>query len=194
MKPWQPTTIAGPKQANIAKPETVIRMLMKAKRPLLIIGPVITCAEDDDATSTQESELRSLCIKTAETWDVPVVTVGNAFQKFHQEGFETEPMGLIEIVNLLKDPEWEGIRGEGQHDLVIFIGVTYYMAAQGLSTLKHFASHLKTVTLCKYFHSNADASFPNMSDKKWIKYLEKLENKPEDIDKINKEDKEVLHV
>jgi acetyl-CoA decarbonylase/synthase complex subunit epsilon len=48
------------------------------------------------------------------------------------------------------------------------------MGSQGLSTLKHVAPHLKTLTLCKFFHSNADASFPNMKDEEWLKYLEKL--------------------
>ena len=66
------------------------------------------------------------------------------------------------------------MKGEGQHDLVIFIGGIYYIASQGLSTLKHFAPNLKTVTLCKYFHSNADASFPNMNDVEWFIYLEKM--------------------
>lgn len=172
--PWQPTTIAGPKQARVANPESVIRMLKKAKRPLFIIGPVIICDEGCDETVCHKAKIRSSCMDIAKEWDIPVVTVGHAFKSFLKEGFDTEPMGIIEIVNLLKDPEWKGLRGEGQHDLVLFIGVTYYIASQGLSTLKHFAQHLVTVTLCKFFHPNADASFPNMSDKKWLKYLEKL--------------------
>ena len=49
-----------------------------------------------------------------------------------------------------------------------------YLASQGLSSLKHFAPHLKTLTICKFFHSNADASFPNMKDEEWLKYLAKM--------------------
>ncbi len=66
------------------------------------------------------------------------------------------------------------MKDEGQHDLVIFIGCIYYIASQGLSTLKHFAPKLKTLTLCKYFHSNADASFPNIKDAEWFNYLETM--------------------
>lgn len=54
-----------------------------------------------------------------------------------------------EITNLLKSPELGGIRGEGQHDLAIFVDLMYYMEAQMLSTLKHFAPHIKTILLTK---------------------------------------------
>ncbi len=35
--PWQPTVIAGPKQALMVTPETAKMMVKKAKRPLLVI-------------------------------------------------------------------------------------------------------------------------------------------------------------
>ncbi|MCE7699368.1 MAG: hypothetical protein K8E24_011370 [Methanobacterium paludis] len=35
--PWQPTAIAGPKQALLITPETAKMMLKKAKRPLLVV-------------------------------------------------------------------------------------------------------------------------------------------------------------
>ena len=161
--PWQPTTIAGPKQALPVTPETAEMMLKKAKRPLMIIGPLI-----------KDSPVLSLASLIAEKWNVPIVSTGDAFKALNEADVKSKPYGVVEIVNLLKDPEWKGINGEGQHDLVLFIGVIYYIGSQGLSTLKHFAPHLKTLTLCKFFHSNADASFPNMKDEEWIKYLEKL--------------------
>jgi len=161
--PWQPTTIAGPKQALLVTPETAEMMLKKAKRPLMIIGPLI-----------KDSPVLSLASLIAEKWNVPIVSTGDAFKALNEADVKSKPYGVVEIVNLLKDPEWKGINGEGQHDLVLFIGVIYYIGSQGLSTLKHFAPHLKTLTLCKFFHSNADASFPNMKDEEWIKYLEKL--------------------
>ena len=37
--PWQPTVIAGPKQALLVTPETAKMMIKKAKRPLMIVGP-----------------------------------------------------------------------------------------------------------------------------------------------------------
>ena len=161
--PWQPTAIAGPKQALLVTPETAKMMLKKAKRPLLVLGPL-----------AKEEPLISHSIEIAEKWDLPIVTTADTFKIYRDRVVETKAYGVVEILNLLKDPEWNGIKGEGPHDLVIFIGGIYYMASQGLSTLKHFAPHLKTLTLCKYFHSNADASFPNMKDGEWSIYLEKM--------------------
>lgn len=161
--PWQPTVIAGPKQALLVTPETAQMMLQKAKRPLMVIGPLIN-----------NSPVQALATQIAEKWNIPIVSTGDAFKSLNEAGVSSKPYGVVEIVNLLKDPDWEGLNGEGQHDLVIFIGVIYYIGSQGLSTLKHFAPHLKTLTICKFFHSNADASFPNMKDEEWIKYLEKL--------------------
>lgn len=163
--PWQPTVIAGPKQALLVTPETAKMMIKKAKRPLMVVGPIAA-----------NEPLIDYTLAIAEKWELPLVTTGDAFKAFNERGIETKPHGIVEIVNLLKDPEWQGIKGEGQHDLVIFIGCIYYIASQGLSTLKHFAPHLKTLTLCKYFHSNADASFPNMKDDEWFKYLEKMKS------------------
>jgi acetyl-CoA decarbonylase/synthase complex subunit epsilon len=138
-------------------------MLKKAKRPLMIMGPLV-----------KDSPVLALAAQIAEKWHIPLVSTGDAFKALNEVDVKSKPYGVVEIVNLLKDPEWEGVNGKGQHDLVLFIGVIYYIGSQGLSTLKHFAPHLKTLTLCKFFHSNADASFPNMKDEEWIKYLEKL--------------------
>lgn len=161
--PWQPTVIAGPKQALLVTPETAEMMLKKAKRPLMVMGPLV-----------KDSPVLSQAVLIAEKWNIPIVSTGDMFKTLNEADIKSKPYGVVEIVNLLKDPDWEGINGEGQHDLVLFIGVIYYIGSQGLSTLKHFAPHLKTLTLCKFFHSNADASFPNMKDEEWIKYLEKL--------------------
>ncbi|RBQ23371.1 Acetyl-CoA decarbonylase/synthase complex subunit epsilon 2 [Candidatus Methanobinarius endosymbioticus] len=164
--PWQPTVIAGPKQALLATPETAKLMLKKAKRPLFVVGPY-----------AKNEPLMSHVKEIAEIWDLPIVTTADTFKSFHDNGIESDSYGIVEIANLLKDPEWEGIKGEGQNDLVLFVGCIYYIASQGLSTLKHFAPHLKTLTICKYFHSNADASFPNMKDEEWEKYLTKMKTK-----------------
>lgn len=161
--PWQPTVIAGPKQALLVTPETAEMMLKKAKRPLMIVGPLV-----------KDSPVLALAAQIAEKWHIPLVSTGDAFKALNEVDVKSKSYGVVEIVNLLKDPEWEGVNGKGQHDLVLFIGVIYYIGSQGLSTLKHFAPHLKTLTICKFFHSNADASFPNMKDEEWIKYLEKL--------------------
>jgi acetyl-CoA decarbonylase/synthase complex subunit epsilon len=161
--PWQPTVIAGPKQALLVTPETAELMIKKSKRPLFVLGPLIN-----------DEPYISLAIGIAKKWNLPIVTTGNAYKTFKDQGLDSTAYGAVEIVNLLKDPEWQGLDGEGSYDLVIFLGCVYYLASQGLSSLKHFAPHLKTLTICKFFHSNADASFPNMKDEEWLKYLEKM--------------------
>jgi len=40
-----------------------------------------------------------------------------------------------------------------------------------LSTLKHFAPHIKTISLTKGHQPNADQSLPNLSEKKMIEFL-----------------------
>ena len=80
----------------------------------------------------------------------------------------------MEIVNQLKDPKWQGVKKEGNHDLVIFFGFRTDFGNQSLSVL-HFAPHLKTMTLCKYVFPNADYALPNLrKDEDWQKFLEEL--------------------
>ncbi|MDR2967614.1 MAG: CO dehydrogenase/acetyl-CoA synthase complex subunit epsilon [Methanobacteriaceae archaeon] len=164
--PWQPTVIAGPKQALLVTPETAKLMLQKSKRPLFVVGPY-----------AKNEPIKTYVKDIANDWDLPIVTTSDTYKVFEENGISSDYYGIIEIINLLKDPNWKGIKGEGQHDFVMFIGCIYYIASQGLSTLKHFAPHLKTLTICKYFHSNADASFPNMKDEEWHDFLENMKIK-----------------
>ncbi|HOI40708.1 MAG: CO dehydrogenase/acetyl-CoA synthase complex subunit epsilon [Veillonellaceae bacterium] len=161
--PYQPTVIAGPKQALLVTPETAELMIKNSKRPLFILGPLV-----------KEEPLLSFATNIAEKWNLPVVTTADAYKPFNDKGLNPKSYGVVEIVNLLKDPEWKGLDGKGSYDLVIFLGCIYYIGSQGLSTLKHYAPHLKTLTICKFFHSNADASFPNMKDEEWFKFLGKM--------------------
>ncbi len=164
--PWQPTVIAGPKQSLLVTPETAKLMLQKSKRPLFVVGPY-----------AKEEPLIGYVKDIANEWDLPIVTTADTYKSFEENEIPSDSYGIVEITNLLKDPDWKGVKEEGQHDLVIFVGCIYYIASQGLSTLKHFAPHLKTLTICKYFHSNADASFPNMKDSEWYSYLEKMKTR-----------------
>jgi len=164
--PWQPTVIAGPKQALVASAKTAKSMIKRAKRPLFVVGPY-----------GKNEPLMSYVKDIAEIWNLPIVTTADTFKSFNENGIKSDSYGIVEITNLLKSPDWKGVNGEGQHDLVIFVGVTYYIASQGLSTLKHFGGKLKTLTICKFFHSNAYASFPNMKDEEWWNHLEEMKIK-----------------
>ena len=62
-----------------------------------------------------------------------------------------------------------------REEVVLFFGIRTDLGEQALSPLKHFAPHLKTMTLCKYVFPNADYSLPNFKkDEQWKEFLESL--------------------
>ncbi|WP_423792875.1 carbon monoxide dehydrogenase beta subunit family protein [Methanocaldococcus indicus] len=75
-----------------------------------------------------------------------------------------EDMNLIIAYNkIVKD----------KHDLVLFIGITYYYLAQTVSYLKNF-SNTTTVSIDRYYHPNVHYSFPNLEKEELIEYLKKI--------------------
>ena len=167
--PWQIGNIPGPKQAKILTPVGAAKMIKRAKRPLFIVGSLVL------ETELNGKSLMDYAIEVAEESKIPVVAVAHTPKGFSERGFQPDAyMPLINIIDRLRDGEWKGVKGEGQHDLVVFLGVLYYIGSQGLSTLKHFAPWLKTITLCRFFHPNADMSFPNMKEEEWGSQLNKL--------------------
>jgi len=155
---YQCANVPGPHLGKVGTSATVAAAIKRAKRPVLIVG----------------SELANLdwALNLAKMQDIPVVATAHVAGTMREKGVDPDRvLGAIEITNLLKSPEWGGIRGEGQHDLAIFVDVLYYMEAQMLSTLKHFAPHIKTISLTKGHQPNADQSLPNLSEKKMNEFL-----------------------
>ncbi|MEA1868905.1 MAG: CO dehydrogenase/acetyl-CoA synthase complex subunit epsilon [Euryarchaeota archaeon] len=143
---------------RVATSATVAAAIKKARRPVLIVG----------------SELTNLdwALALAKEQDIPVVATAHVAGVMIEKGVTPDRvLGAIEITNLLQSPEWNGIRGEGQHDLAIFVDVLYYLEAQVLSTLKHFAPYIKTISLTRGHQPNADQSLPNLSEKKLAAFL-----------------------
>jgi acetyl-CoA decarbonylase/synthase complex subunit epsilon len=83
-------------------------------------------------------------------------------------------MGIVDIVNRLKDKEWMGIDGKGPYEVVLFLGIPYYLQSQMLATLKHFAPHAITISLDPFYQPNANWSFPNLSEEEWSKSLKEI--------------------
>ena len=155
---YQCANVPGPHLGKVGTSASVASAIKRAERPVLIVG----------------SELVSLdwALNLATAQDIPVVATAHVAGVMHEKGVDPDRvLGAIEITNLLKSPEWGGIRGEGQHDLAIFVDVLYYMEAQMLSTLKHFAPHIKTISLTKGHQPNANQLLPNLSEKKMIEFL-----------------------
>ena len=166
MSAWNPALISV-NQASVWPPKMAALTIKQSKRPLFIIGSLLNNIPE---------EITKKSIKIAEKSKITVVATGGSNLALDKIGFKPDyTMGVVEIINHLKDPLWDGFDGKGNYDLVFFIGVPYYLGSQGLSTLKNFAPHIKTLTLCRFMHPNADASFPNMSYEEWLEWLSELE-------------------
>ena len=171
-EPWQTAEIPGPTKALvITKPEVVVAMVKKAKRPILIVGHE---AVDSDLG---EEKLIDYIIRLAKTTKIPVVATAHIVGEFVKRGYSpTAWMPAVDITNRLQDEEWKGLDGKGQYDLALFTGLPYYMAWTILSSMKHF-SNLKTITLDRFYQPHATWSFPNLSKKDWNENLNTLLSK-----------------
>jgi acetyl-CoA decarbonylase/synthase complex subunit epsilon len=173
-EPWQTAEIAGPKKALlILKPEVVTAMVKRAKRPLLVVGHLATEGDSEYAGTIDYAIRMSKA-------GIPVVATAHTVSEFVKRGFQPAAwMSAMDIGNRLKDPSWKGLDGKGAYDLVLFIGLPYYMEFVILSGLKHFSASLKTISLDRYYNPNATWSFPNLTVKDWNESFETMLSKME---------------
>jgi acetyl-CoA decarbonylase/synthase complex subunit epsilon len=163
--------LTGIKAARVIEDaEEYASLIQRAKRPLLVLGPRLL------QWSLDGKLLLEYALEIAKTANVPICATAHVKGKMVELGVKPDSVyDAVEIVNHLKDPEWQGVRKEGNHDLVIFFGIRTDLGEQSLSTLKHFAPHLRTMTLCKYVFPNADYSLPNFrKDEQWKAFLDSL--------------------
>jgi len=163
--------LTGIKAARVIEDaEEYASLIKRAKRPLLVLGPRLL------QLSLDGKLLLEYALEMAKTANIPICATAHVRGKMVELGVKPDSVyDAVEIVNHLKDPEWQGVRKEGNHDLVIFFGIRTDLGEQALSTLKHFAPHLRTMTLCKYVYPNADYSLPNFrKDEQWKAFLESL--------------------
>jgi len=161
--------LTGTKAARLIEDASEYAQLVKrASRPLLVVGPRIL------TTTVVDKPLVEYAVEIARTLDIPICATAHTQKKLIEMGVEpASSYDIIEILNHLKDSAWKGVKGDGNHDLVMFLGIRTDLATQGLSTLKHFANHLKTMTLCKYYFPNANYSLPNFrKDEQWKQFLD----------------------
>lgn len=170
---WQKAEVAGTKKALvITKPEVAAAMITRSKRPILVVGH--KAAE----TEMGDKKLIDYIIDLAKSGGIPVVATAHMVSEFLKRGYKPASwMPAVDIANRLSDPEWGGLDGKGQYDLVMFVGLPYYMEWTILSGLKHFAPNLKTITLDRVYHPNASWSFPLTSSKEWTESLKVIINK-----------------
>ncbi len=175
-EPWQCAEIASTKKATpIQKPEVAVAMIKKAKNPILIVGSNAT------ERFMEGRQLIEFLIDFANASKVPVVATAHMVGEFIKRGYTPAAfMNAMDIGNRLVDPEWKGLDGKGHPDLVIMVGMPYYMQALILAGLKHFAPGLKTMTIDNLFHVHASWSFPNGTLEEWANNLKVMTLKLKD--------------
>ncbi len=160
---WQTAEIPGPKKASlIIKPDIADAMIRRARRPIMIVGHGILEYE------VEGRKLIDCLIELSKRGKIPVVATASTTREFLNRGFSPAAMmPAVDIGNRLTDPSWKGLDGKESYDLAIFVGLPYYMEWTILSGLKHFAPHVKTMTLDCVYQPNASWSFPNSTIKNW---------------------------
>jgi len=145
-------------------------LIQRASRPLLVLGPLLL------KWSLDGKLLIEYALEIAKAANIPICATAQVRAKMVELGVKPDSVyDTVEIINALKDPNWQGVKKEGNHDLVLFFGIRSDLAEQGLSVLKHFAPHLKTMTLCKFYYPHANYSLPNLrKDEQWKSFLESL--------------------
>jgi acetyl-CoA decarbonylase/synthase complex subunit epsilon len=166
-EPWQCAEIAATKKANpIQKPEIVVAMVKKAKRPILVVGSYAV------ERYMEGKLLIEYMIDFAKASKIPVVATAHMVGEFLKRDFKPAGfMSAMDIGNRLADPEWKGLDGQGPYDLALFVGMPYYMEGLIICGLKHFAPDLKTITLDNLYHAHASWSFPNATLEEWARNL-----------------------
>lgn len=155
---------------QVEDPAEYAKQITKAQRPLLVLGPRLF------KLSLGGKLVLEYALDIAKAKNIPICATDSIKSKMVELGTKPDSIyDAVEIANALKDPEWKGVRKEGNHDLVMFLGIRTDLGEQSLSVLKHFAPHLKTMTLCKYYYPHADFSLPNIrKDEQWKSFLENL--------------------
>jgi acetyl-CoA decarbonylase/synthase complex subunit epsilon len=167
--PWQTGNIVGPKNALVLNPEHCARLLKAAKRPLIVVGAHATKPSVGLPNLTEYVCRLARCMK-AQIAASPTIQS----QLSSSGSMQVFGLGIEDLTNRLKDKQWKGLDGKGGYDYVLYIGGVYYFQSQMLATLKHFAPHIRTVSLDRFYQPNASFSFANMDVEKWREGLEKM--------------------
>jgi acetyl-CoA decarbonylase/synthase complex subunit epsilon len=161
-------TFTGHREATIiSEADQCADLITKAERPLLIVGKRVLEEKGLD------KPLGEYAIDIADAASMPICATADSTKSLIQLGWMPEStLDFVEIINHLKNKSWMGVKKVGNHDLVIFMGIRSDLLERGLSTLKHFAPHLKTMTLCNHVCPNANYSLPNwIRGNKWQGFL-----------------------
>lgn len=167
---WMRAEMGGTTRASvITKPEVIGALLIRAKRPLFIIGHEIVAAEPESEILTEFIEAGS------RIRHIPILGTAHTVKDLISKGIRVSAiMGSMEIVDRLRDPEWTGIDGKGQYDLVLMAGIPYSLGWILLSGIRNGVPDLKTIMLDRRYQPHATWSFGNMATGQWREQLQAL--------------------
>jgi acetyl-CoA decarbonylase/synthase complex subunit epsilon len=166
---WETSEIRGPKLALNLTPENTARMIKRAKRLLIIVG--------GEAIQMQKNNINvhNIASRISKSMNGSIASSPGVYKPFTKKPeLNVINMGTLDIINRVKDDTWQGFDGKGPYDIVVFIGGIYYFQSMMLSTLKHFAPKLKTITIDPYYHPNATFSLENLKTEKWKEGIEAM--------------------
>jgi len=172
-EPWQIAEVCGPLKANaITKPEVVIALVKKAKRPIFVVGHQVV---EENLPSGKPIDY---IIALAKARNIQLVATAHVVKNFLERDFHPSAwMTAMDIANRLKDPSWKGLDGKGPYDLLLILGLPYYMEWLILSGLKNFSTDLTLISLDKFYQPHATWSLPNSSNEKWEENLKVIVEK-----------------
>ncbi len=154
-------TTYGPKSAKAMQPKVAAKLMSKSKRPLLVVGaPVL------------DNELLERAINISKT-GIPVAATGHSMIGFVDKDVDARYINIHSLGTFLCDPNWKGLDGKGQYDLVIVMAHKKYYINQVLSGIKNFTS-LKTMSIGKHYLQNATMSFGNLTQEVHLEALDEL--------------------
>jgi acetyl-CoA decarbonylase/synthase complex subunit epsilon len=160
---YETAEIRGPKVAFNLTPENSGRMIKRAKHLLIVVG-----GDALNMSATDGIDIPNVVIRLAKSLNGTIVASPGVFKAFQgASNVKLINMGLEDVVNRIKDGDWNGFDGTGAYDMVVFIGGLYYFQSMMLSTLKHFAPNQKTISLDRFYHPNATFSLENLTPDKW---------------------------
>ncbi len=156
---WIRAETGGTRRAVIIDKPTVLgAIIRKSARPILILG-------DEPFTNREYAPLATVIKKLSSR--IPVVATSPPTGLKDAGITPLKVTGIMDIVQLICDPAWNGIDGKGKHDLVLLGGFSYSLGWIILSGLKNGAQELRTVTLDPRYHPNASWSMPNQKNRSW---------------------------
>jgi len=122
--PWVRTQTGGTTKSIPVMPDAASRIINNSKRPVIAVGAALNDLGDD---------LVDRVIKFHEK-GIPVAATAHSVGFFEKKGVrDVYEVGIVELTNILTDPEWEGVDGNGLPDLVIVIGIHLDLTNQTIS-------------------------------------------------------------